>query len=273
MELLATTLTTLVIFLLGASIGSFLNVVVYRLPARMSLLHPGSHCPQCKTPIKPSDNVPVLGWLRLQGRCRACCTAIAPRYPLVEATTGILFVLVAWRFSLPLPAVGYWVFTSWLLALALIDWDTRTLPNPLTQSGLVLGLLFQVAIALQTPEGGDLPHQFMLGVGGAVVGIWVMDLIRVGGTLLFQKDAMGGGDPKLAAMMGAWLGWKLVLLSGFLASAIGAFVGGGAIALGLLQRDQPIPFGPLLALGALLSMFFGEAIIAAYVQLFFPSFS
>lgn len=271
MDWLFASAATLLVLLLGASIGSFLNVAIYRLPAGISLLYPPSRCPQCKKAIKPYDNVPVLGWLRLGGRCRSCRAPISFRYPLVEGITGILFVLAFWQFGPVLPTVGYWVFFSWLLALALIDWDTQTLPNALTQSGLILGLLFQLVVGWAAPEGPAIFPQLMVGILGAVVGLWVLDLIGIAGSLLLGQEAMGGGDPKLAAMMGAWLGWKFLLLAGFLASAIGAFVGGGAIALGLLSRRQRIPFGPLLALGAILTTFLGDAILAAYVQLFFPT--
>lgn len=272
-DLFVSSVVTLVVFIFGASIGSFLNVVIYRVPAGLSLLHPPSRCPSCLHPLRPYDNVPVLGWLWLRGRCRYCRTPISVRYPLVEAVTGLLFVAIAWQFNLPLPGIGYWAFFSWLLALALIDLDTMTLPHALTKSGLVLGLVYQASLGW-TQEGtpGAIAARLMVGIIGAVVGIWVFDLITLVGSFVFGQTAMGGGDAKLAAMMGAWLGWKLVLLSGFIACVLGAFVGGGAIALGLLSRRQPIPFGPFLALGAMLATFYGEAWLSAYLRLFFPSF-
>lgn len=264
-------LATLLVFVLGASIGSFLNVVIYRIPAGLSLLHPPSRCPKCLTRLKPYDNVPVLGWLWLRGRCRYCKTRISARYPLIEAVTGILFVSAFWWFDLPL-SIGYWAFLSWLLALALIDLDTLTLPNSLTQSGLVVGLVFQgiMGWAISGTVAGVANHLWG-GVFGAVLGIWIFDLVAIGGALVFGQTAMGGGDAKLAAMMGTWLGWKLLLLSSFLACALGAFVGGGAIALGILSRRQAMPFGPFLSLGAVLALFFGEAIISGYLHLFFPT--
>ncbi|MFQ3615483.1 MAG: prepilin peptidase [Cyanobacteriota bacterium] len=274
MELVFEGLRALLVFLIGASVGSFLNVVVYRVPAGLSLLHPPSRCPSCLTPIKPYDNVPVLGWLWLRGKCRTCKAPIPLRYPLVELITGLLFVAVAQSFALPLPAIGYWALVSWLLALALIDLDTLTLPNVLTQSGLVAGLVFQAAMGWSqgaaTGQGGLAggAAALMGGIIGAVLGIWGLDLVTVVGSVALGQTAMGGGDAKLAAMMGAWLGWKLLLLSGFLACVLGAFVGGGAIALGLLSRRQPIPFGPFLALGAILAVFFGESLIRSYLRLF-----
>jgi leader peptidase (prepilin peptidase)/N-methyltransferase len=272
MELLVSGINALIVFMVGASIGSFLNVVIYRLPAGLSLLRPPSRCPKCLRQLKSYDNVPVLGWLWLRGRCRFCRTPISIRYLLVEAATGLLFVLAFWSFQMPLPAVGYWAFFSWLLALSLIDLDTMTLPNPLTQSGLVAGLVFQAIAGWSVShELSGVASYLMTGIWGAVIGIWVFDMISLLGSLVFGQTAMGGGDAKLAAMMGAWLGWQNLLLAGFLACAIGAFIGGGAIALGFLSRRQPMPFGPFLALGAVLAAFYGNAMLSAYLHLFFPT--
>lgn len=270
-DLLYLGLVSLIVFSFGASIGSFLNVVIYRIPAGLSLLYPPSCCPKCLHRLKKSDNVPVLGWLWLRGRCRFCKNSISVRYPLVEAATGILFVSTFWAFQVPLPAIGYWAFFSWLLALSLIDLDTFTLPNSLTRSGLIAGLAFQAAIGFSHHTLSGTVSQLMTGILGAVIGIWLFDAITILGSIGFGQTAMGGGDAKLAALMGAWLGWKLLLLASFLACVLGAFVGGGAIALGLLTRRQPMPFGPFLALGALFAAFFGEAMISTYLRVFFPA--
>ena len=270
--MVSSALTTLIVFALGASVGSFLNVVIYRIPAGLSLLHPPSRCPKCLKRLKTHDNVPVLGWLRLKGRCRYCRTPIAVRYPLVEAATGVLFVLAFWVFHPSWLTVSYWAFFSWLLALALIDLDTLTLPNSLTQSGLIVGLFFQAIVGWTTSSSlTGAASQVWVGVLGAVIGIWMLDTIAIVSSIAFGKTAMGGGDAKLAAMMGMWLGWKYLLLASFLACLLGAVVGGGAVTLRLLKRRQPMPFGPFLALGALLTAFFGEAIVSTYVRVFFPS--
>lgn len=257
-------------FILGASIGSFLNVVVYRLPAGLSLLYPPSRCPSCLRQLK-HENFPVLGWLWLRGRCRYCKSPIAIRYPLVEAATGVLFVSVFWAFGWSWQTVGYWVFLSWLLALSLIDVDTLTLPNSLTQSGLLVGLGFQAVLGYWgTASLAGAIAGLMQGVVGAVLGLWLVDLIAILGSVALGQSAMGAGDAKLAALMGAWLGWKHLLLAGFIACGIGALVGGGAVALGWLDRRQPMPFGPFLSLGALVVVLWGEAILATYFRLFFP---
>lgn len=271
MDILISLPAYLIIFALGASIGSFLNVVIYRVPAGLSILHPPSRCPYCLTRLRASENIPVFGWIWLKGRCKHCRAPISIRYPLVEAATGLLFLLIFISSSNLVEMVGYWVLFSWLIALSMIDLDTFTLPNVLTQSGLVLGLIFQLTRGFylsQNLSGGT--QELMGGIGAAVLGIWLFDIISWIGTIALRQTAMGAGDSKLAALMGAWLGWKYLLVAGFMACAFGAFVGGGAIALGLINRRQPIPFGPFLALGAGLTALWGEAILMTYLNLFFP---
>lgn len=256
---------SLLVLVFGAAIGSFLNVVIYRLPAGLSLLYPPSQCPHCHHSLQPWDNVPILGWFWLGGRCRYCRLAIAFRYPLVETLTSLLFGLTFWSFGISWLTLSYWLLVSWLLVLAFIDMDTLTLPNVLTQSGLLIGLAFQVS---QGPSQTSI--SVMGGIGGMVLGIWLFDSIRWLGTLAVGQSAMGLGDAKLAAMLGAWLGWQDLLLSSFLACLLGTLTGLGAIALGHLHRRQPLPFGPFLALGAILTLFWGEVLKTAYVEWFFP---
>jgi len=257
-----------VVFFIGASIGSFLNVVIYRLPAGLSFVYPPSRCPHCLTRLKKRENIPVFGWLRLKGKCAHCKTRISPRYPIIEAATGLLFLVVFLRFDISLQTLGYWAFLSWLLALSMIDLDTMTLPNPLTQSGLVLGLVFQTAIGFSTGGIIGAIQGFISGVIGAIVGVWLLDLIGITGSMILGQPAMGAGDSKLMAMIGAWLGWQLMLLGGFLACLTGSIVGIAALKSGRLSRRQAMPFGPFLALGAGLSLFYGQAILSNYLRLF-----
>jgi leader peptidase (prepilin peptidase) / N-methyltransferase len=271
MDILMIVPASVIVFALGASVGSFINVVVYRIPAGLSVLWPPSRCPHCLNQLKAYDNVPVFGWLWLKGRCRYCKSKISRRYPVVEAVTGVIFLLVFLLFKVSILTIGYWAFCSWLLALSLIDLDTMTLPNQLTQSGLVLGIIFQIIIGF-FPEGslqGSIRH-LMMGIVGAVIGLWLFDGIALLGSIALGKTAMGAGDAKLAAMMGAWLGWKYLLLAGFIACAVGALVGGVSITLSKRKFGQKIPFGPFLAFGAAIALFGGEAILSAYLQLFFP---
>jgi len=275
MEIIFNSLVTAIIFVSGSAIGSFLNVVVYRLPAGLSVMWPPSRCPKCLNQLKPYENIPVFGWLWLRGRCNHCRSRISARYPLVEAATGLLFLLIFWRFGAGVQTLGFWALFSWLLALSLIDCDTMTLPNSLTRSGLVAGLVFQMAKGWwPTFSPIDSVHYLVLdGIVGAVVGLWLFDIIALAGSLALRQNAMGAGDSKLAALMGAWLGWKYLLIAGFIACLAGAFAGGGAIALGLLERRKPMPFGPFLALGTAITALWGEAILSTYLQLFFPNFS
>lgn len=267
-ETLVNVIASILVFIFGAAIGSFLNVVVYRLPAGISLLYPPSRCPHCFHKLGMTENVPVLGWLWLRGRCRWCKTSISIRYPLVEAVTGIIFLLVFWQFAYSFNTLGYWTFLSWLLALSLIDLDTMTLPSSLTKSGLVLGLLFQIIIGGQVFETTVTINQLMFGISGAVLGIWLLEIIRLIGSIIFQQEAMGDADGKLMATIGAWLGWKCVFLATFLACGIGAIVGVGAIGLGWLDRKQPMPFGPFLALGGALTLFWGQQFLSFYFNYF-----
>ncbi|WP_017293012.1 prepilin peptidase [Geminocystis herdmanii] len=256
----------LIIFVWGASIGSFLNVVIYRLPAKISLINPPSRCPKCLHPLGKTENIPVIGWLWLKGKCRWCHTPISFRYPLIEAITGSLFTLVFYQYGFTWLSLGYVILLSWLIALAMIDFDTMTLPNSLTQSGLVIGLGWQTWLGF-TVGGirGALQYLF-LSIFSAVIGIWLFDFIRILGTVMFGKPAMGGGDPKLTAMIGSWLGWQGVLLTGFLACFVGTIVGGGAIVLKLLKKGQPMPFGPYLVLGAISTIFWGDRILSSYLE-------
>jgi leader peptidase (prepilin peptidase) / N-methyltransferase len=272
MNALPSLILYLLVFTLGASIGSFLSVVVHRVPAKQSLLQPPSHCPKCNYRLKPYENLPLVGWLALRGQCSNCGAAIALRYPLLEATCGIAFVGLFAISEISWQTLGNWLFFSWLLALALIDAETMTLPNSLTTTGLVVGLLFQsiIGFAATGSIGGGIT-QLIQGIIGAVIGIWLIDGVAFLGSISLGQTAMGGGDAKLAAMMGAWLGWKLLLLAGFLACVVGAFAGGGAIAIGLLDRRQPFPFGPFLALGGIIAAIWGNAIITLYLNIFFPA--
>lgn len=262
------TIVQITIFWLGAAIGSFLNVVVYRIPAGLSILWPPSRCPKCLHGLGAGENIPILGWLILRGKCRHCQTPISSRYPIVEAATAIIFVIVYNQFGLSIETIGYSLFMCWLLALSLIDLDTMTLPNSLTQSGLIVGLGFQIVAGLldELSINGMKEHLFQ-GIVGMVLAIWIYDTIQIVGTWMLGQPAQGGGDAKLMAMVGAWLGWKSVLLTGFLASVFGATLMGGALGLGLIQRRQKFPLGPFIALAATVSVFAGDWLISSYQQL------
>ena len=257
----------LTVFWMGAAIGSFLNVVVYRVPAGLSVIWPPSRCPKCLHQLGAGENIPILGWLLLRGKCRHCKTPISIRYPMVEAATAMMFVIIYNRFGLSFETIGYSVFFCWLLALSLIDLDTMTLPNPLTQSGLIVGLAFQIINGFITNlSSTGLKEHLIQGIFGMVLAIFIYDFIQLLGGMLLGQPAMGGGDAKLMAMIGAWLGWKSVLMTGFLASVFGSVLMGGALLFGLIQRQQKFPLGPFIALGGMVSLFWGEWLITSYQE-------
>jgi leader peptidase (prepilin peptidase)/N-methyltransferase len=265
-------------------VGSFLNVVIWRLPQedpRRRSLGGRSRCPHCGTQIRWYDNLPVLGWLLLRGRARCCGTGIAVRYPLVEALTATLFLLLAvWAPFGPVlmetargvefdAAAGaafglHAIFVSLLIACTFIDFDTQLLPDVLTKPGMAIGLLagFWPGIAgvLSTDAATPLALRTLLAsLLGLLVGAGVTWLIRAAGSRIFRREAMGLGDVKFLGMIGAFLGWQSALLSLFLGCVAGALIGGVlALRSGLGMR---IPFGPYLALGAVVSLFAARPIL------------
>jgi leader peptidase (prepilin peptidase) / N-methyltransferase len=257
-----------IIFMFGAAIGSFLNVVIYRLPAGLSVLYPPSRCPHCETPIRKQDNIPIFGWLKLKGRCAHCQAPVSPRYPLVEAFAGVLFLLSYLIFGFSIQTLGYWLFLSLLLTLALIDFDTMTLSDPLMKLGVLSGLIFQATIGFLTHGFSGAVVSLLSSAIGMVLGILLLDGITLMGGLLFRRPAMGDGDAFLAAMMGAWLGWRYLLLAIFLAALSGAVIGLGGRLSHQMGRFQKMPFGPFLAIGAALSVFVGHGLLESYLGLF-----
>jgi leader peptidase (prepilin peptidase) / N-methyltransferase len=244
--------------LFGLAIGSFLNVVIWRVPRKESVVRPPSHCPQCETPIRPADNVPVLSWLMLRGKCRHCGNPIPIRYPLVEAGNGVLFAAVAARFGASWELPAYLVLTASLLAISLIDLEHFIVPDritaPLTVSALALLGLAAVAEANGWRFGRAL-------LGGLAYFAFLLLL-----NILYPKG-MGMGDVKLAFSLGlylGWLGWGQVFLGGFLAFLLGAGVGLALIATKVKSRKDVVPFGPFLALGALLTILWGDPILRWY---------
>ena len=243
---------------LGACIGSFLNVVAWRLPRQESVVLPPSHCPRCGSQLHWFENVPVVGWLWLRGHCRHCGAPISPRYPLVELLTAGLWVAVTLATPtamgpnvapLVLIPVG-WVLVSWLIPLVLIDLDHLWLPEPLCRIGLVLGLLFTAGLGwMQGPElGKELVVQHLLAAGLGLVGFEAVSSLA---QKMMGRPALGLGDAKLAALLGAWLGLSGLGVSVLLAVFAGAIIGGFGRLSGRLGRHQPMPFGPFLAAGGL----------------------
>ncbi len=265
--------------LLGLIVGSFLNVVILRLPQmlqrewraqchellgteappepKLTLAWPPSRCPKCERPIRPWENIPVLSYLWLRGRCRGCSARISLRYPLVELGTALLSAAVAWHFGVGWEAVAALVLTWALIALAVIDYDHQILPDNITLPLVWLGLLLSLTGIFATPQDSIL---------GAVLGylsLWaVYHVFRI----LTGKEGFGYGDFKLLAAFGAWLGWQAVPVIILLSSLVGALI--GIILVVALGRDRniPIPFGPYLAAAGWLALVWREEMVAAYLR-------
>ncbi len=244
--------------LFGALIGSFLNVCIYRLPRRESLVWPGSHCPSCEVAIAPYDNVPVVSYLLLGGRCRACREPIAMRYPLVEALNALAYAVIIWRFGWTWTSVGAMTLFSALLVSAGTDLTHRIIPDRVTLPGMAVGLVGAATV---------LPLPLIDAVLGIVVGGGLLWLIAWASLYVFGKEGMGGGDIKLLAMVGAFLGWKPALLTVMIGATIGSLLSIGLMAAHIIKRDQYIPFGPFLAIGAVISMLAASDILHWYAAL------
>ncbi|WP_447984785.1 prepilin peptidase [Nitrospira sp. Nam74] len=242
--------------LIGLLIGSFLNVAIHRLPRKESLMWPGSHCPACHAALSPLDNVPLLSYLFLRGHCRRCDVLISARYPIVEAVNGLAYGLILWYFGVGWQSVIYAALFSALLVVSYIDLDHQIIPDVITLPGIGLGVLAAVTV---------LPVGFLDSVLGLLLGGGVLLGLAWISPYLFGKEGMGGGDIKLLAMIGAFLGWKPVVLTMLIGAIVGAVVGVTLITLKVLRRDQYLPFGPFLALGAIVSMFFHQELFDWYI--------
>jgi len=272
--------------MLGLVVGSFLNVVIHRLPKMMerewhkqcaelsgkapedspkyNLLVPRSACPLCGHAITAAENIPLFSYLFLRGKCAGCGAAISPRYPVVEAASGILSAYAAWHFGFGLAGLSAIVFVWVLIALTFIDFDTQLLPDSITLPLLWLGLLLN----LDGPNGtfASLPNAVI----GAIVGYLSLWSVYWAFKLTTGKEGMGFGDFKLLAAIGAWLGWTLLPLVILLSSLVGAVVGIALIVFTRHGRNIPIPFGPYLAGGGLIALFWGQMLTQNYLQLLAP---
>lgn len=264
--------------ILGLMVGSFLNVVIHRLPKMMerewhsnclelqgqpiseapkyNIVTPSSACPHCGHKITALENIPVISYLALRGKCSACKAPISIRYPLIETLTGVLIGLVSWKFGYTGTALFAWLFTFSLIALTFIDFDTQLLPDDITLPLLWLGLLFNL-------NGGftDLKSAVI----GAIAGYLILWSIYWLFKLATGKEGMGYGDFKLLAAIGAWFGWQLLPAVILLSSVLGAGIGIGLIVLAKRGREVPMPFGPFLAIGGIAALFFGQQLATLYL--------
>jgi len=246
------------IFIFGLCIGSFLNVCIYRLPTSLSIVHPRSMCSNCGTLIASYDNIPIISYLWLRGRCRHCRTKISLRYPIVEFLCG-LFALGAYlKFDLTIEALIYFLFFAALMVVTFIDLDHRIIPDVITLPGIPI--CFAAGFALPTITYKDALLGILSGGGSLFLVAWTYSLIT-------KKEGMGGGDIKLLAMIGAIVGWKGVLFTIFVASLVGTLAGLAVMLQSRKGLKLAVPFGPFLSIGSITYIFFGTPLIAWYFNL------
>ncbi len=251
----------IVAFIFGAIAGSFLNVCIYRVPRRKSIVFPSSHCPKCNSPIRAIDNIPILSYMLLGGKCRDCNERIRIRYPVVEGMNALLYVLVLWRFGLNAYSIISMVFVSAMIVITFIDLDFQIIPDVITLPGIAIGLILSLFILVDPYDRTE-----NIGVINSVVG-----MLSGGGAFyiiaMLSRGGMGGGDIKMMGMVGAFLGWKGVLMTTFIGSFTGAIIGIFLMVFKGKGRKAKIPFGPFLALGSLCSLFVGQELMWLYLNI------
>lgn len=251
-------LELLVVFLTGTAVGSFANVLIYRIPRRESIVSPGSRCPSCGEAVRIFDNIPVLSYFFLRGRCRFCGSPISWRYPAVETVNGLLYLGLVLRMGLTPSAGVMALFVTALLVVAFIDLDHRIIPNVITFPGMAAGVLLSLLPGYPRPIDS---------LAGLIVGYGFLYAVSWAYLAMTRREGMGMGDVKLLGMIGAFLGWQALPVTVLMSSLVGAFMGlVFAAASGEGVRKFPIPFGPFLALGALAHVFFGREMILWYLQ-------
>jgi leader peptidase (prepilin peptidase)/N-methyltransferase len=245
-------------FMLGAVVGSFLNVCIYRLPKDESIVFPPSRCPGCGKNIRWFDNIPIISWLVLRGRCRSCSASISLQYPLVELTNGLLSLALFMRFGPTLAFLILFLFCSAMVVITFIDLEHQIIPDVISLPGIVVGFVFSFFI----PQLGWLNSLLGILAGGG--SLWLVAWLY---ELLTKKEGMGGGDIKLLAMMGAFFGWKAIPFIIFVSSLTGTVIGVSVMLAQKKDSKLAIPFGPFLALGSIIYIFFGSRIIHWYLSM------
>jgi len=252
------TIMNVFVFLFGAVVGSFLNVCIYRIPRAESIVFPASHCPECDNKIRAFDNIPVISYLVLRGKCRSCGTRISWQYPAVEMLSALLTLGLFFKFHLSLTFFVLYVFCMALVVITFIDLEHQIIPDSISLPGIVVGF----ASSFFLPWLG-----WQNSLIGIVAGGGSLLLVAYGYQLLTKKEGMGGGDIKLLAMMGAFLGWRSIPFIIFSSSLFGSVVGVSLMLARKKDSQLPIPFGPFLAFGAVLFIFYGRQLIHWYFAL------
>jgi leader peptidase (prepilin peptidase)/N-methyltransferase len=254
-----------VVFVFGAVIGSFLNVCIHRLPREQSIVNPPSHCPHCNERVRWFDNIPLVSFLVLRGKCRYCCAAITPRYFVVELLTAVLFLALWWSYGVTWYALIYAVLVAGLIAATFIDFEHYIIPDEITLGGIVLGVLLSGLCPVlhgTTMSGAAL----LRSLAGAVVGGVTLLVIALAGEKIFKKEAMGMGDVKLLAAIGAFLGWKATLFVVFLSSLLGGVAGLVLVVGKRKEWGSRLPYGPYIALAAVQWLFWGPTAVLWYLR-------
>jgi len=245
-----------IIFVLGLIIGSFSNVCIYRIPKNESIVFPASHCPNCRATIKAIDNIPILSYLLLKGKCRKCGEKISIRYPVVEFLTGAIYLLIFLIYGRSYQTLIYALLSSALIIISFIDLDVQIIPDEISLPGIIIGFALSFIV----------PYiSYLNSILGIIAGGGIIFLIALAGLAIFKKEAMGGGDVKLSAMIGAFIGWKYIIVSLFIGFFIGAIAGILLILLKIRSRDDLVPFGPFIVLGSFITLLWGENILSWYL--------
>ncbi len=237
-------------FILGTIFGSFFNVLIYRLPRKESIVFPPSHCPSCGYEIKPYDNIPVISFIVLKGKCRNCGARISFRYPLVEFITGLLFLFVVYNYGISLTSLNYLIFFSVLFIISFIDAQTMLVPDSLIITGLLWGIFYTLILG----KGPGRPDGFI----GLILGALIIVIIRIVGKFVYKQEVMGEGDIGILAIIGLYLGYKSLLSVILLGSFTGALTGVILIIMGSKGMKSAVPFGPFLSIGAFLTVVFSK---------------
>lgn len=248
------------IFMVGLLLGSFFNVCIYRIPREESIVFPASHCTSCGTQLKWKDLIPVFSFILLGGRCRYCGEKISIKYPLVELFVALMYLILALIFGMSSSFFVYAFLSSLLIIASIIDLEFQIIPNGLVIIGIIVGLVFSlIGLSVHIEDA----------LIGMLVGGGTFLLVALLAQLILKKEGMGGGDIKLMAMIGLFIGWRLTILSILLSIYSGGLIGGLLLLLRIKKRSDAIPYGPFIALGTFLSILYGNQLINWYVQTFF----
>jgi leader peptidase (prepilin peptidase)/N-methyltransferase len=248
----------IIVILFGLCVGSFLNVCIYRIPLSKSIAFPGSSCTNCSSSIRFYDNIPVLSFIWLKGKCRKCGYLISLRYPMVEITTSLIFLSLFLNFGFSFELIIYFIFFSFLIIIIFIDIDHQIIPNIITLPGIIFFLCTSFFTSSIT---------FIQSLSGIIAGGGILYIVALTYYLFTKKEGMGGGDIKLLAMIGAFVGWKGVVFTIFIASFSGTIAGILIILIKGQSFKDKIPFGPFLSIGAMTYIFLGTELISLYLKL------